>query len=1584
MALTSRNATAFWNRQRNIFSLLIVSLLVVPPVIFLTTIAEAVQTGSGSVSLTTLGAAYGQDFNTLALSGTSSALPNGWYFDEAGTNANATYTAGTGSLNAGDTYSFGATSNAERALGGLRSGSLVPILGASFTNNTGSPITNLAISYTGEEWRLGTAGRADRLDFQISTNATSLTTGTWTDQNGLDFTSPNTGPTIGALDGNSGPNRTLINSTISGLNIPSGATFFIRWTDLDATGADDGLSVDDFSLTPTNVPTPTNPSVSGAANPASVSQGGSVTLTGTVTPGANPTSTGLAVTGDLTAIGGSPTQQFFDDGSHGDGTPNDNVFTFQTTVNIATTPGSKSLPLTVTDAQVRSGSGSISLTVTAPTVPPGTVVISQIYGGGGNSGASYKNDFIEIFNRSSSTVNLSGWSVQYASAAGTSWTNKTTLTGTIAPGQYFLIQEAAGVSGDGLDLPPANVIGTINMSSTDGKVALVSDNTSLTGGCPLGNPSIVDFIGYGSASCFEGAGAAPGLDNQTADLRTHDGCKDTDSNGGNFTAGAPNPRNTSSALTICPTGDFPPEIFSTVPGANQTHIPLDSNITINFDEPVNVSGSWYQISCGTTGVHTAGVSGGPVSFTLNPDTDFTFNEPCSVTIFAAQVTDQDLNDPPDNMVADYSFTFNSEFFRDPAEHMLMGNPSNATTDPGMTTNYLMMKTQYALSYNNDRGTPNWTSWHLDLSWRGSAPRQDDFRADTTLPPGFYQVQGTDYQLSGFDRGHMCPSADRTSTIADNSATFLMTNMTAQAPGNNQGPWAAMENYLRTLLSEGDEIYILSGGSGVGGVGSNGPADTIANGHVTVPAVTWKVALVLPVGDNDVARVDGNTRSIAVIMPNDTAIRPDQWQKYLATVDQVEAVSGYNLYSNVPTEIQDVFEAKLDTVNDTAPVTSDQTGTTAEDEDVAVTLSATDFNVNNVLSYAVVDGPQHGTISGSGASLTYSPDAHYFGSDSFTFKANDGALDSNVSTVQITVTEVNNDPTTVSDNKTTAEGSPLVFPASDLTSNDSAGPNENGQSLTVDSIISMPDTHGSITLNSGQVTYTPAADYNGPASFDYHVCDDGTTNGFPDAKCATGTVNVTVTEVNNIPSAVNDSKITSEDTPLNFAAADLTGNDSPGPANESGQTLNVVAVMLNPDTHGSVSLLAGQITYTPAANYNGPASFDYQVCDDGTTNGAPDSKCATASVNLTVTGVNDVPIAGTDTKTTAEDSQLSFPAGDLLVNDSAGPANESDQTLTVTSVSSNANTHGTVFLNSGQVSFTPAGNYNGAASFDYQVCDNGSTNGLPDAKCTTGRVDVTISSVNDPPVLTGVPAMASVAYGSELTFTAHASDVDVPSQTLVFSLVGAPAGASINPATGVFSWTPTAAQAENVYSFAVAVTDGQSSVSSPITVTVNLQALTALGPAQIWLGLKSSDDVGTRFDLLAEVFKNGILIGSGQLNDAPGGSSGFNNAILRTINLVQGGPVGFRTGDVLSVRLSVRIAASSGHNAGTARLWFNDAAANSRFAATIGGVARLYFLRSGLVLAESAGPGPKATIDVMVNRNIGGNAFKPFGTWSVMY
>ena len=254
-----------------------------------------VMGASAQVSIPSVGTPVTQDFDSLASTGSSSTLPTGWALLETGTNPNTSYTAGTGSNNAGDTYSFGAANTTERALGTLLSGSLTPTIGASFTNNTGTTITGLVISYTGEQWRLGTAARVDRLDFQYSVNATSLATasGTWIDVDSLDFSSPFTVAT-GPRDGNAAENRTTISFTISSLNIPTGATFRIRWNDFNATGADDGLAIDDFSLTAQGTGGSTCPTIS--LSPTSLpsgTQGGLYSQTLSATGGVGPYTFGV-------------------------------------------------------------------------------------------------------------------------------------------------------------------------------------------------------------------------------------------------------------------------------------------------------------------------------------------------------------------------------------------------------------------------------------------------------------------------------------------------------------------------------------------------------------------------------------------------------------------------------------------------------------------------------------------------------------------------------------------------------------------------------------------------------------------------------------------------------------------------------------------------------------------------------------------------------------------------------------------------------------------------------------------------------------------------------------------------------------------------------------------------------------------------------------------------------------------------------------------------------------------------------------------------------------------------------------------
>jgi endonuclease G len=248
--------------------------------------------------------------------------------------------------------------------------------------------------------------------------------------------------------------------------------------------------------------------------------------------------------------------------------------------------------------------------------------------------------------------------------------------------------------------------------------------------------------------------------------------------------------------------------------------------------------------------------------------------------------------------------------------LLLGNPSAAENAIVMMDNYLINQGYYTESYNSTKGEPNWVSWHLDATnITGVASRQNSFAAFSGLPAGWFEVQSNSYQASiyGFDRGHNCPSADRTSSKDANDATFLMTNMIPQAPQNNQQTWNNLEGYLREQVVEGNEVYIIMGSYGTGGTGSKGAFSSITtldNGHINVPSNVWKVAVIIPTGNGDVNRVTSSTRVIAVNTPNINSISTD-WKQYRVTVRSIETATGYNLLSNLPQSVQDAIETKAD-------------------------------------------------------------------------------------------------------------------------------------------------------------------------------------------------------------------------------------------------------------------------------------------------------------------------------------------------------------------------------------------------------------------------------------------------------------------------------------------------------------------------------------------------------------------------------------------------------------------------------------------------------------------------------------------------
>ncbi len=569
-----------------------------------------------------------------------------------------------------------------------------------------------------------------------------------------------------------------------------------------------------------------------------------------------------------------------------------------------------------------------------------SLVLSQVSGGNGY----YSNDWVEIKNVSAAAQSLNGLSLYYGSATGNFGAGAFALPNTsVAPGQYYLVQLGSAAPGSTpLPVSPDASTTNINMSGSSGKIGLV--NTAALGANICGASAtpcnatqlaaFVDWVAYGAAgngTAGNGEGGNPPVNNGVAitsvqgAARKSGGCTDTDNNNADFdvytnppVAPIPPPRNTASQFAPCGGGSGELQGFgnaspnSVAPGGTTlltvTVVPAASppstGITVRTDL-TQVGGSATQsfFDDGTHGDVTAGDNVFSYSEAV-PGNSVEGNFSLPVNIADAELR---------TATTSISLTVTVTTPHSAAEHLVLGNPSGAVTNVNSPTNYLLAKSQYVMSYHRDRGIPNWVAWHLDTSWLGTTSRQDDFRPDTSLPAGWYQVQASDYDFAtyGFDRGHHCPSGDRTDTVPSNSATFLMTNMMPQAPNNNQLVWADLEDYCRSLVQSGYELYIYDGGIGMGGVGSmsSNVINTIANGHVTVPAMTWKVIVVLPVGSNDAQRVNSFTRVITVLMPNTQSVtRP--WTQYRTNIARIEQLTGYNFLTNVrPQDSRPTKEAR---------------------------------------------------------------------------------------------------------------------------------------------------------------------------------------------------------------------------------------------------------------------------------------------------------------------------------------------------------------------------------------------------------------------------------------------------------------------------------------------------------------------------------------------------------------------------------------------------------------------------------------------------------------------------------------------------
>lgn len=236
-----------------------------------------------------------------------------------------------------------------------------------------------------------------------------------------------------------------------------------------------------------------------------------------------------------------------------------------------------------------------------------------------------------------------------------------------------------------------------------------------------------------------------------------------------------------------------------------------------------------------------------------------------------------------------------------AVKLVLGNPSSAVADTNTPENYLVIHSGFILSYNKARGSANWVTWHLSASDISTAERTNAFAPDTTLPRDWW-IKPSDLSLKGYDRGHLCPSEERTDTEENNRETFLMSNMIPQTIRLNRGSWKSLEGYIqKTIPKTNSEAYIYAGCYGDKGR---------IKDKITIPTNCYKIAVILPEGNNDLRRITKDTRVIAVDMPNETDNKSG-WKNYITTVDEIESKTGYDFLSTLPDSIQSIIESKKD-------------------------------------------------------------------------------------------------------------------------------------------------------------------------------------------------------------------------------------------------------------------------------------------------------------------------------------------------------------------------------------------------------------------------------------------------------------------------------------------------------------------------------------------------------------------------------------------------------------------------------------------------------------------------------------------------
>lgn len=749
-----------------------------------------------------------------------------------------------------------------------------------------------------------------------------------------------------------------------------------------------------------------------------------------------------------------------------------------------------------------------------------SVVISQVYAGGGNTGATYHNDFVELFNKSAAPVNLNTWSIQYSTGTGTGWgANTTSLTGTIAAGGYYLVGLDSG-GNVGLLLPtPDDQDLTTTMATGGGKVALVSNTTALTGTCPT-SLAIVDFIGWGSANCSEGTKLGA-LANATAAIRKNTGCRDTDRNNADFSIATPSPRNSASpAVATCApygvgagnpnpvgqggttlltvrvtSGTIPPSTsFAVV--ANLSAI-LGSSGQVFFDDGSNgdlsASDDVFSFETLVGDTVTAGAKALPFTVTdaeARVDTSGTFT--LNVEANAAPVAVDD--------------TF-SVLFQTARSLAVLANDTDADSDPLAIVE---------ITFQGTRGVAAITSSGAAMTY---TPGAGQLGLDTF---GYRITDG----LGEFDEATVTVSIVEVIAENDAFAATEETQLVVAAPGVLVNDSAAGNPPLTSsvvappangaLALSSDGSFTYTGATNFFGADTFTYRTFTGSALSNVATVTITVANTQdpPTAVTDTYSVTEDTTltrtSANGVLANDTdpdlqplrailVTAPARGVLTLATNGSFVYVPGLNddvddsftYHANDGLADSGVVTVVLDltAVND-APIAIADAYSLDEDTPILVVTSGLLVNDTDVegsaLTVVVVDAPDNGTFTNMGAGFLYEPDLDYAGTDTMTYVANDGGASSvTPATVTFTIAAINDAPTAVSDTFATDEDVPLVvLVATGILAND--------DDVDGDAILPVVDAqpeNGTLALaTDGSLTWSPSADFNGTDTFTYHLSD----------------------------------------------------------------------------------------------------------------------------------------------------------------------------------------------------------------------------------------------------------------------------------------------------------------------------------------------------------------------------------------------------------------------------------------------------------------------------------------------------------------